>query len=84
MRCSGIPARFEIGFPLPTGKTEGEFPGYHCWAEFYLEDTGWVPVNVSGARKNPVKRDYFFGALDDNRVFFTYGRDIGLSPRPKG
>src|SRR5229473_1463950 len=37
MRSAGIPARFEIGFPLPEGKTEGDIPGYHCWAEFYVQ-----------------------------------------------
>ena len=84
MRSSGIPARFEIGFPLPEGKTEGDIPGYHCWAEFYLSGVGWVPVDASEAWKNAAKRDYFFGAHDTNRVFFTYGRDIRLSPDQKG
>ena len=84
MRSSGIPARFEIGFPLPEGKTEGDIPGYHCWAEFYLDGVGWVPVDASEAWKNPAKRDFFFGAHDTNRVFFTYGRDIRLSSDQKG
>jgi transglutaminase-like putative cysteine protease len=84
MRSAGIPARFEIGFPLPEGKTEGDIPGYHCWAEFYLNGIGWIPVDASEAWKNPAKRDYFFGAHDDNRVFFTYGRDLVLSPDQKG
>ncbi len=84
MRSSGIPARFEIGFPLPEGKTEGDIPGYHCWAEFYLTGVGWVPVDASEAWKNPAKHDYFFGAHDVNRVFFTYGRDIHLSSDQKG
>ncbi len=84
MRASGIPARFEIGFPLPTGKSEGDIPGYHCWAEFYLNGTGWVPVDASEAWKNPAKRDYFFGAHDENRVFFSYGRDLRLSTEQKG
>jgi len=84
MRSSGIPARFEIGFPLPEAKTEGDIPGYHCWAEFYLDGVGWVPVDASEAWKNPAKHDYFFGAHDTNRVFFTYGRDIRLSPEQKG
>jgi len=83
MRSSGIPARFEIGFPLPEGKTEGDIPGYHCWAEFHLSGVGWVPVDASEAWKNPTKRDFFFGAHDTNRVFFTYGRDIRLSPDQK-
>jgi transglutaminase-like putative cysteine protease len=84
MRASGIPARFEIGFPLPIGKSEGEIPGYHCWAEFYQNGIGWVPVDASEAWKNPSKRDYFFGAHDENRVLFSYGRDIRLSPDQKG
>src|SRR4029077_9863683 len=82
-RSSGIPARFEIGFPLPEGKTEGEIPGYHCWAEFYIQGIGWIPVDASEASKNPARKDYFFGALDANRVLFTYGRDIRLSPDHK-
>ncbi len=83
MRSSGIPARFEMGFSLPEGKTEGDISGYHCWAEFYLSGVGWVPVDASEAWKNPAKRDFFFGAHDTNRVFFTYGRDIRLSPEHK-
>ena len=84
MRASGIPARFEIGFPLPEGKTEGDIPGYHCWAEFYLSGVGWVPIDASEAWKHPDKHNYFFGAHDVNRVFFTYGRDIRLSADQKG
>ena len=84
MRSSGIPARFEIGFPLPEGKPEGEIPGYHCWAEFYVDGIGWIPVDASEASKNPAKKDYFFGAVDADRVLFTYGRDIRLSPDQKG
>ena len=84
MRSSGIPARFEIGFPLPEGKSQGDIPGYHCWAEFYVQGIGWVPVDASEASKNPAKRDYFFGAVDVNRVMFTYGRDIRLSSQQKG
>jgi len=33
-------------------------------------------VDASEAWKNAAKREYFFGAHDTNRVFFTYGRDI--------
>jgi len=84
MRASGIPARFEIGFPLPEGKIAGDIPGYHCWAEFYLNGVGWVPVDASEAWKNPALHDYFFGAHDVNRVFFTYGRDIRLSADQHG
>ncbi len=84
MKSKGIPARFEIGFPLPDDKSGGEIPGYHCWAEFYIEGIGWVPVDASEAWKHPDRRDYFFGAHDDNRVLFTRGRDIRLGADQKG
>ena len=84
LRASGIPARFGIGFPLPEDKSEGDISGYHCWAEFYLNGTGWIPVDASEAWKNPAKRDYFFGAVDANRILFTYGRDLHLSIEQKG
>jgi transglutaminase-like putative cysteine protease len=77
-RASGIPARFVIGFPLPEDRQEGEISGYHCWAEFYTDELGWVPVDASEANKNPEKTEFFFGSLDENRVAFTIGRDISL------
>jgi transglutaminase-like putative cysteine protease len=84
MRAAGIPARFEIGFPLPADQHDGAVPGYHCWAEFYVEPYGWIPVDASEAWKHPDKRDYFFGAHDDNRLQFTVGRDIRLDPPQQG
>lgn len=83
-RAAGIPARFEIGFPLPTNAHEGTISGYHCWAQFYVQGIGWVPIDASEAWKNPAKRDYFFGATDQNRVMFSLGRDIRLKPAQKG
>jgi transglutaminase-like putative cysteine protease len=84
MRADDIPARFDIGFPLPEGKDKGEIPGYHCWAEFFARNTGWVPVDISEAWKAKEKSDYFFGSVDVNRVQFSTGRDITLSPRQDG
>ena len=83
-RSQKIPARFQIGFPLPADKTSAEIPGYHCWAEFYLDSAGWVPVDISEAWKHQEKHDYFFGAHDVNRVQFTQGRDLKLSPAQDG
>jgi transglutaminase-like putative cysteine protease len=82
-RSQGIPARFAIGFPLPSNRQSGEISGYHCWADFYVAGRGWIPVDISEAWKDPAKRDYFFGAHDDNRVQFTMGRDLRLNP-PQG
>jgi transglutaminase-like putative cysteine protease len=83
-RALGIPARFSIGLPLPADRGKGEIKGYHCWAEFYTKETGWVPVDASEAAKNPDKRNYFFGAHDENRVEFTRGRDVELAPKQAG
>jgi transglutaminase-like putative cysteine protease len=89
-RTSGIPARWNIGFPLAygDGQTGGDAPqevsGYHCWAEFYAPGAGWVPVDISEARKHPELKDYFFGTLSGNRVLFTRGRDVPLEPDGAG
>lgn len=79
-RAAGIPARFDIGFAIPPGQHEAKLSGYHCWAEFYIQGTGWVPIDAAQAWQNPAKHDYFFGALDENRVRFTRGRDLMLNP----
>lgn len=83
-RALGIPARFAIGFPLPADRGEGKITGYHCWAEVYVRHVGWVPIDASEAAKNPAKRDYFFGAHDENRIEFSKGRDIVLTPKQEG
>jgi transglutaminase-like putative cysteine protease len=84
LRADGIPARFDIGFPLPEDKDQGDIAGYHCWAEFYAAGTGWVPLDISEAWKAKEKEDYFFGSVDANRVQFSTGRDITLSPKQDG
>lgn len=77
-RSLGIPARFIIGFPLPQGDSTVTVGGYHCWAEFYTDELGWVPIDASEATKHPEKREYYFGHLDPDRIAFTMGRDIQL------
>ena len=83
-RALGIPARFAIGFPLPADRGAGKIAGYHCWAEFYANGIGWVPIDASEAAKNPGRREYFFGHHDENRIEFTRGRDVVLTPRQQG
>ena len=83
-RSQGIPARFEIGFPLPPDKHSAEIAGYHCWSDFYIDGKGWIPVDISEAWKHPDKRDYFFGSHDVDRVQFSMGRDLRLNPAQDG
>jgi transglutaminase-like putative cysteine protease len=80
-RSKGIPARFVIGFPL-TAK-DGLVKGYHCWAEFWIDGKGWLPVDASEASKSsdPKVRQFLFGNLDADRVQFTMGRDLVLKPK---
>jgi transglutaminase-like putative cysteine protease len=83
-RSQNIPARFEIGFPLPPDKHSAEIAGYHCWADFYVDGKGWIPVDISEAWRHQEKRDYFFGSHDANRVQFSMGRDLRLNPPQQG
>lgn len=77
-RSLGIPARFIMGLPLDADSKSGKIEGYHCWAQFYVKDMGWLPVDASDASKNAEKREQFFTRLDQHRVAFTIGRDIKL------
>ena len=77
-RAAGIPARFGIGFPVPRDRQSGVIESYHCWAEFWLADAGWVPVDCSEAWKHPDRREFYFGNLDPDRFRLSVGRDIRL------
>jgi uncharacterized protein (TIGR03000 family) len=83
-RAEKIPAKFEIGFPLPQKRGAGEIAGYHCWAKFKPEGKGWVAVDISEANKNPRLADYYFGNLTEDRVAFSTGRDLTLEPKQDG
>jgi transglutaminase-like putative cysteine protease len=83
-RSQGVPAKFEIGFPLPPQRGRGEIAGYHCWAWFKPVGHGWVPVDISEANKNPQMREYYFGNLTEDRVTFSVGRDLILEPPQAG
>jgi len=82
-RSVDIPARFVIGATIPQ-EPEGEIPGYHCWAEAYLPEYGWVPVDAAEAWRQPTLREYYFGALDPNKLLISAGRNIQLVPAQRG
>jgi transglutaminase-like putative cysteine protease len=83
-RSRKIPAKFDMGFPLPDRRGAGDVGGYHCWAWFKAKGKGWVPVDISEANKNPKLVEYYFGNLTPDRVKFSTGRDIQLVPRQDG
>ena len=82
-RTIGIPARFHMGFPIPSDEV-GIVEGYHCWADYYVQGKGWYPVDISEADKKPTKKDYYFGTIDQNRVGMMIGRDFVLSGYESG
>ena len=83
-RSQKLPTKFEMGFPLPSKRGQGDIPGYHCWAKFKPEGKSWIPVDISEANKNPTMKDYYFGNLTEDRLTFTTGRDIDLAPKQAG
>ncbi|MFQ5907135.1 MAG: transglutaminase domain-containing protein, partial [bacterium] len=62
-RASAVPARPVFGFGrLPEEK---HFTTSHAWAEFYLNDFGWIPVDPTyGSRY----AEEYFGRIDANHI----------------
>ncbi len=83
-RAVGVPAREIFGLRLGRPGETDISDGHHCWAEFYLPGTGWVPVDPADVlkemqqRKLPLaqvaaERAYFFGAVDAYRIVLHRG-----------
>jgi len=85
-RSLGIPARITGGFQLWPG-----YEGPHFWAEFYLPNYGWIPVDTSAAQlatnlpelsEKEVAQyvDYFFGSQDPCRFIIQTQGDATPLP----
>lgn len=94
-RASGVPARDVYGLRMHKEK-EGNISKFqHCWAEFYEPGYGWVVVDPADVLKfklvkNPTPeqlqavREYYFGAVDENRIAMATGEQVVLAPPQKG
>lgn len=90
-RAVGIPARSSGGMELFPFKETG--CGGHFWAQFYLPNYGWIPVDTSvgqNAKYDPNMTDqeeidfieYFFGNMDPYRYLIQVDVDVPLIPPP--
>jgi hypothetical protein len=61
LRYKNIPARHVV-----TVRPDGSL---HVWSDFFLENYGWVPVDVTYKKNNP--SGDFFGKYDGNGIVFT-------------
>ena len=94
-RSAGVPAREIFGIRMAKGKEGDITKSQHCWAEFYMPGYGWVPVDPSDVRKAMLEKktkdlkdvkdlvEYFFGAVEENRIAYQTGRDLTLNPQQK-
>jgi transglutaminase-like putative cysteine protease len=83
-RWRGIPADHVFGLPLPPDKPEGDAKHCHCWAQFWVQGVGWIPIDASRANKYPKDREYYFGTLGSTWVTLAHGRDVVLEPPQQG
>lgn len=52
----------------------------HVWAEFYLENYGWIPVDVTYKQSNP--NGNYFGIYDGNGIVVSKGICLQLEKAP--
>ncbi len=95
-RAAGVPAREVFGIRLSKTPEQDITDGYHCWAEFFLPGTGWIPVDPADVRrimlveKLSLKeakpyREYYFGAVDEFRIVLEKSeRGLTLLPPQEG
>jgi len=94
-RASGVPSREVWGIRIPSGKAGDMTKAQHCWEEWYSPGYGWVVVDPADVRKAILEkkitleqakplREYYFGAVDENRIAIGTGRDVVLNPPQSG
>lgn len=70
LRYKGIPARWQSGWMVHPGEVN-----LHDWAEFYIENVGWVPIDISFARgaeiNHPIGREFFMSGIDSYRLYLN-------------
>ena len=74
-RASGIPATPIAGILVDQQRQTH----LHWWAEFWIEGTGWIPVDPALGMNFPFElrsannRDWYFGNMDSSHIAFSRG-----------
>ncbi|MBR0404934.1 MAG: hypothetical protein IJI68_07005 [Eggerthellaceae bacterium] len=93
-RAAGVPATEMFGIRMNADDITGN---QHCWCEFYVPGTGWVPADPADVLKAVLndqldkasdealaKKEYYWGQWDEKRVEYSQGRDLTLEPAQAG
>lgn len=75
-RYAGIPAKWQSGWMMHPGHVN-----LHDWSEIWLDQAGWVPVDVSFKLQpsdNPLVEEFYISGMDSYRLIVNddYGRDL--------
>lgn len=79
-RASGIPAKFEIGVPIPFGVETGEIGGMRAWTNLYHPQRGWIPIDPFEAKTNKRFTDYYLGRIGSDRISMAIGEESSVVP----
>ncbi len=72
-RAAGLPARY-VGSVVIRGDDFSMDDVFHRWAEIYLPNYGWIPVDPSGGdQKSPRNQTQYFGHLSNRFLITTQG-----------
>jgi hypothetical protein len=82
-RAAGIPARIQAGF---TFNNVGEtLKDGHMWAEYYLENYGWIPVDATWQQFNTIDYRHFSSiqSMPELIPYSNYAFNNTVGPQPK-
>lgn len=84
-RAAGIPARIQAGFAFRSASETLE--NGHMWAEYYLENYGWIPVDATWQQFDTIDKRHFSSIKSVPEIIpyanYVFNRTIGPEPVDK-